>query len=163
MFKKMLFAALLTVTSIVYAQSSMVPTTPHGVDRSLSALTQDQQMQIRDQVETLAQDSLRIVQAIDHGQLGMVWDKASSVAKMFKRADFVRKIYIDRSKLGAPSFRKQVAITFSQSKGGEVPAGLYISVDYSTQFARENKPVRELVSYHLDNDKVWRVSGYSVR
>jgi uncharacterized protein DUF4019 len=36
-------------------------------------------------------------------------------------------------------------------------------VVYATKFANAPQPVRELVSFHLDNDKTWRVSGYSLR
>ena len=117
----------------------------------------------KQQAQALAKDALKIALAIDQGQAGAVWEKASSVAKLTKRQDFARQIFNDRAELGAPSSRKQVAITFAQSKGGAVPAGLYISVNYATKFARKKKLVRELISYHLDNDRVWRVSGYSVR
>lgn len=162
MFKKAFL--LLTITTAAYAQSPagrLPGTAPHGMDSS--ALTPAQQSQINKQAETLAQDSLKVALNIDQGQPGKVWDQASAVAKSFKRKDFVRAIYSDREKLGAPYSRKRVAVTFARSKGGEVPAGLYISVTYSTQFAKKKGVVREIVSYHLDNDRVWRVSGYSVR
>ena len=44
-----------------------------------------------------------------------------------------------------------------------MPAGNYINVVFATRFANAAEPVRELVSFHLDEDKTWRVSGYSVR
>jgi hypothetical protein len=44
-----------------------------------------------------------------------------------------------------------------------VPAGLYININYATRFAKTQKPVRELISFHLDSDKVWRVAGYTLR
>lgn len=166
MFKKVFFAALWMSSAAVCAKPPVAPArqaAPASRAASLPALTPDQQAQIKSQAEALARDSLKIAVAIDQGQAVQVWDKASSVAKLTKRQDFARQIFIDRSKLGAPSSRKRVAITFAQSKGGNVPAGLYININYATQFAREKKPVRELISYHLDNDKVWRVSGYSVR
>ena len=60
--------------------------------------------------------------------------------------------------------RKQVAVTRSAyAAGGQVPAGNYINVVYATRFANAPQPVRELVSFHLDEDKTWRVSGYSLR
>lgn len=165
MFKKVLLAVLWMSTMAVYAQPSAAPTPQASPTEkmSLPALTPDQEAQIRKQAEVLAQDSLKIALAIDQGQASAVWNMASSVAKLTKRQEFARQIFSDRAELGAPSSRKRVAITFAQSKGGEVPAGLYISVNYATQFARKKKPIRELISYHLDNDGVWRVSGYSVR
>jgi len=45
---------------------------------------------------------------------------------------------------------------------GQVPAGNYINVEYATRFASEPQPVRELVSFRLDEENTWRVSGYSL-
>ena len=47
--------------------------------------------------------------------------------------------------------------------GQQVPEGLYINVRSATTFASNAQPVRELVSFRLDEDRVWRVSGYSLR
>lgn len=165
MFKRTLLIASLVTTTIYMQSSATAATHPilPATASSQSTLTPDQQAQIVKQSEELARDSLKVAVAIDQGQIGAVWDKSSNVAKSFKRQEFIQKIFSDRGKLGAPSSRKREAITFAQSKGGEVPAGLYISISYATKFARKEKPARELISYHLDSDKVWRVSGYSVR
>ena len=64
----------------------------------------------------------------------------------------------------SPTERKQVAVTRAvYAAGGAVPAGSYINVVFATRFGNAAEPVRELVSFHLDDDKTWRVSGYSVR
>lgn len=34
---------------------------------------------------------------------------------------------------------------------------------FATQFGSQAKPIRELVSFHLDSDKKCRLSGYAVR
>jgi hypothetical protein len=47
--------------------------------------------------------------------------------------------------------------------GAKVPQGLYLNVAVPTTFATSQTPVRELVSFRLDEDKTWRVSGYSLR
>ena len=47
--------------------------------------------------------------------------------------------------------------------GAQVPEGLYINVSLPTRFSNSAQPVRELVSFRLDEDQVWRVSGYSIR
>jgi len=42
-------------------------------------------------------------------------------------------------------------------------AGQYVSIEYETRFS--NKPdgtLRELVSFHLDSDRIWRFSGYAL-
>lgn len=76
---------------------------------------------------------------------------------------FVKQISADRSTVGKPVSRKIAAITRSESKGGGTPAGYYINVSFATQFSNEKQLVRELVSFHLDSDKTWRVSGYTLR
>ena len=45
----------------------------------------------------------------------------------------------------------------------QVPEGLYINVSFPTRFAKAPQPVRELVSFRLDEDKTWRLAGYSLR
>lgn len=101
---------------------------------------------------------------VDQDKIGEVWDGASSIAKQANtRAEFVTKVGADRAQLGTPTSRKLTAITRTQSKGGKVPAGNYVNVSYSTIFSKVKQPVRELISYHLDADNTWRVSGYTVR
>ena len=43
-----------------------------------------------------------------------------------------------------------------------LPAGVYINVEYETRFAT-GPAVTELVSFRLDEDKTWRLSGYALR
>lgn len=47
--------------------------------------------------------------------------------------------------------------------GAQVPEGLYVNVSFPTRFAKAQQPVRELVSFRLDEDKTWRLAGYSLR
>src|SRR5690606_30176280 len=98
-------------------------------------------------------------------RIAEVWEGASAVAKsVVSKGSFINQVASDRQKLGAPSERKQVGVTrAAYAAGGQVPAGNYINVVYATKFANAPQPVRELVSFHLDNDKTWRVSGYSLR
>ena len=162
MFKKTLLAAVLVTVSIgAFAQS---PAPAPASTQSAPALTPEQKAQLEKQDAEMAQASLRIAQMIDQGQTGNVWDQSSSIAKQTaNRADFIQQISADRAKLGAPSTRKLVAVTRTQSTGGKVPAGLYINASYATQFAHAKQPVRELISFHLDSDHVWRLAGYTVR
>ena len=46
--------------------------------------------------------------------------------------------------------------------GATVPEGLYINVSFPTRFANSAQPVRELVSFRFDEDRIWRLAGYSV-
>ena len=106
-----------------------------------------------------------VVQNVDKNNAAEVWRGASSVAKgVVTEQAFVAQISQDRQKLGAVAQRQQLSITRAvYPVDGQVPAGNYVNVAYATKFANAAQPVRELVSFHLDDDKVWRVSGYSVR
>jgi hypothetical protein len=161
MFKKILLASLLLTASVAaFAQS---PATPASA-ASAPALTAQQKAQLAQQNQQMAQVSLQIARMVDNGQIGAVWDQASLVAKQTtSRADFINQINDDRARLGTAGDRKLSAITRTQSKGGKVPAGLYINVSYRTEFSKTKQPVRELMSYHLDTDRVWRLSGYTLR
>jgi hypothetical protein len=104
-----------------------------------------------------------VVAMIDNGQIGEVWDRASDVAKQsVTRDQFVKTTEADRAKLGKMNSRKVAGVTRSVSRGGKLPAGMYVNVNFATQFGNNTKPTRELISFHLDNDKKWRLSGYTV-
>ena len=128
-------------------------------------LTAEQKAQVARQDAEMGKAAASVVRLVDGNKASEVWDGASTVAKsVVTKQAFVAQIGADRAKLGAPTERKQVAVTRSAySAGGKVPAGNYINVVYATKFANAPQPVRELVSFHLDDDKTWRVSGYSLR
>ncbi|MGH8148150.1 MAG: DUF4019 domain-containing protein [Rhodanobacteraceae bacterium] len=106
----------------------------------------------------------QIVAMIDNGQIGRVWDQASEVAKKtVSRDQFVKTTEADRGKLGTVKSRKVAKVTRTLSKGdAKLPAGTYINVNYATQFSKQSKPIRELVSFHLHSDKKWRLSDYTI-
>lgn len=128
-------------------------------------LTPAQQALVARQDAEMASAAAWVVQNVDKNNAAEVWRGASSVAKsVVTEQAFVAQIAQDRQKLGAVTDRKQATITRAvYPAGGQVPAGNYVNVAYLTKFANMPQPVRELVSFHLDDDKVWRVSGYSVR
>ena len=163
MFKKILLIALLTGASAGAFAQSPAPATP-AKPQATTALTPQQKAQLEKQNVQMAEASLRIAQMVDQNELGQVWDQSSSVTKQTtKRVDFVKSVGADRARLGAASERKLQAITRTASNGGNVPAGIYVNVSYATRFAKAQAPVRELISFHLDSDKIWRVAGYSLR
>lgn len=156
-----LSTALLAASTAAFAQAK-----PAGApaQQAAPALTPEQQAAIQKQDASMAQGAQVVAQMIDQGKTGEVWDGASAVAKgAVNRADFVKQVDADRKKVGKLVSRKLAAITRSASKGGATPEGYYINVSFATQFANEKQPVRELVSFHLDSDKTWRVSGYTLR
>ena len=128
-------------------------------------LTPEQQQQLARQDAELANAAQQVVQMIDANRVGDVWDLSTDVIKrLVPRGSFVEQVTADRNRLGAPAERGQPVVTRTQFRdGGDVPAGLYINVAFPTRFANTPEPVRELVSFRLDEDQIWRVSGYSLR
>lgn len=128
-------------------------------------LTPEQQAAVARQDAEMAAAATQVMQMIDGNRAGEVWDGASATMKgAVTRDEFMRQLNIDRNRLGAPSARDQPVVSRSQFRAGEgVPEGIYINVASPTTFANQPEAVRELVSFRLDEDRTWRVSGYSVR
>ncbi|MBN8736838.1 MAG: DUF4019 domain-containing protein [Xanthomonadales bacterium] len=161
MLARLLVCALLIGTfGITSAQETPAPAPQQPAARQL---TPEQRAAIQKQNQVLEKYAESIIAMIDNGQIGQVWDEASEVAKhSVGRDQFVKTIEGERSKLGKVGSRKLTTINRSLSKGGKLPEGMYVNVNYATQFANQPKPIRELVSFHLDGDKKWRLSGYTV-
>ena len=162
-----MIAAMLGFAASASAQQAAQPAPapqPQPVKQQ-QQLTPEQQAQVTRQNAEMGKAAAQVIQLVDQNKIGEVWDGASAVAKsVVGKSNFVSQITADRQKLGAPAERKQVGVTrAAYAAGGQVPAGNYINVVYATKFANAPEPVRELVSFHLDNDKTWRVSGYSLR
>ena len=159
-----LAVSLLAFSGLAMAQQPAKPAVKPAVTQQ-QALTPEQQAQVVRQDAEMGKAAVQVVQLVDQARTAEVWEGASAVAKrVVSKDNFVAQIAADRAKLGAVAERKQVAVTrAAYAAGGEVPAGNYINVVFATKFANMAQPVRELVSFHLDDDKTWRVSGYSVR
>lgn len=129
------------------------------------ALTPEQRAALAKQDADMTRGAQQVIALVDGNRVGEVWDGASPTMKrLVTKDEFVKQVTIDRNRLGAPGARGKAVISRSQfAAGGQVPAGLYINVNFPTKFAKAPQPVRELVSFHLDDDKTWRVSGYSLR
>lgn len=128
-------------------------------------LTPAQQAQLEKQNAEMSAAALQAARLVDAGQTAQLWDGASAVArKAVTRDAFTKQVSADRARLGALVGRGQPSISRVRfNAGAAVPEGLYLNVTYPTRFANSPQPVRELVSFRLDEDKVWRLAGYSVR
>lgn len=114
----------------------------------------------------MVRGGMQAIQMIDQGKAGELWDGATPAARnRITRTDFTGQTAKSRVPLGAPKMRTWVAVTRQVVTDPDVDAaGQYVSVEYETRFA--NKPdgtLRELVSFHLDRDNIWRFSGYVLR
>jgi len=114
----------------------------------------------------MVRGGMQVIQMIDQGKAGELWDGATPAArKRVTRNDFTTQIARSRAPIGAPQMRIWVSVSrqIVADADGDT-AGQYVSVEYETRFA--NKPdgtLRELVSFHLDSDRVWRFSGYALK
>ena len=128
-------------------------------------LTAEQRAALQRQDVQMTQAAQQVMQLVDANRIGELWDGASAAMKrLVTRDEFVRQINIDRNRLGAVSSRANTVVSRSMFRAGaQVPEGLYINVATATKFANQAQPVRELVSFRLDEDRQWRVSGYSLR
>jgi hypothetical protein len=165
--KLALASLLLTFVGAASAQQAVQPARAPAPkpQATQQQLTPEQQAQVARQDAEMTKAAAQAVQLVDQNKAAEVWAGASPVAKAAtNQAEFVKQVSLDRQKVGAVAERKQVAVTRAvYPAGAEVPAGNYVNVVYATKFANSPQPVRELVSFHLDDDQIWRVSGYSLR
>ncbi|RYY74407.1 MAG: DUF4019 domain-containing protein [Comamonadaceae bacterium] len=113
----------------------------------------------------MIRSSLQVIQMIDQGRTGELWDGASAGArKQVARDEFVRQVAQARAPLGAPQARTWIAVK-RRATGGDDPdlAGQYLSVEHETRFASRTEHARELTTFHLGRDGTWRFSGYFIR
>ncbi|MBT2334595.1 DUF4019 domain-containing protein [Variovorax paradoxus] len=114
----------------------------------------------------MVRGGLQVIQMVDQGKIGELWDGAASVTKKrVARPEFVRQVEASRSPLGAAQQRTWVSVN-RQMVGNEDTdlAGQYVNVEYETRFANaSNRVVREMTSFRLDRDGTWRLSGYVLR
>jgi hypothetical protein len=105
----------------------------------------------------------RVVTAIDAGQASRLWDEASPITRQAVTRDaFVAGIARSRQPLGAAANRNWLSVRRQAGDGNALPSGLYASIEFLAEFAGK-PPVRELVSFRLDEDGVWRFAGYAVQ
>lgn len=111
----------------------------------------------------LANVALQMLQIIDRGQSGALWDNASAVAQRAAgRADFVGHVGKTRAPLGAAALRSWVSVRReSVPAGGRVPPGHYASIEFASQFQGQ-RTAKELISLRRDEDGQWRFSGYVI-
>lgn len=165
--RTLLPAALLLASAIASAQQSTSPRiAPLQAQPAVPPPPTRQQKadQARRDAE-ITRAAQQVVAMVDGGRIGEVWDGASAaVRRIVPRTEFVAQVAADRERLGAPVSRGEATIHRERyAAGGQVPQGEYLNVATPTRFAKARQPVRELVSFRLDEDRVWRVSGYSVR
>lgn len=174
MTRSLLLCVLISSATLAQAQQAATSRAPAAATaprpavtpaQQAPALTPAQQAQLAKQNADMTQMALQVAQMVDGGHIGALWDGASAVAKRAVQRDaFVKQIAGERARLGAVGQRGSASVSRVQyGPGAQVPEGLYVNVSFPTRFASAPQPVRELISFRMDEDRTWRVSGYSLR
>ncbi|MBN8754108.1 DUF4019 domain-containing protein [Variovorax sp. SCN45] len=114
----------------------------------------------------MVRGGMQAIQMIDQGKAGELWDGATAATrKRVQRADFINQVASSRAPFGTPRMRTWVAVNRQVvTDPDDDTAGQYVSIEYETRFSnRPDSTLRELVSFHLDRDRIWRFSGYVLR
>lgn len=140
-----------------------------GAQTALARTALAQQPQAAQQPDTdptaLTQWGLQVLGVIDSQQIGVLWDRASQVAKQtVRRHEFVAKVAEARKSLRISTSHVWIAVqrqvVTQQTQG--VPPGLYATVEFASTF-QNNKTIVEVVSLRRDEDGRWRFAGYFTR
>lgn len=150
------FFLLMPFVTLAQAPSQSIISTPVPDEGDAAAL--------REQRARVTNAALQAAQLVDANRTGELWDGASSVARnAVTREAFVSQITAERSKAGALVGRGKPSVSrMRYAAGAPVPEGTYVSVAFPTRFANNPQPVRELVSFRLEDDKVLRLAGYAL-
>ncbi|ACB69039.1 conserved hypothetical protein (plasmid) [Burkholderia ambifaria MC40-6] len=109
----------------------------------------------------LLQTSNAVLTKLDNGQFADVWGGMAGFAKKTIAPDqFNAQIAQVRRSLGQATKRDwkmilRIAVDGSQN----IPSGLYANVFYVTTLAT-GQPIEERLSFRLDEDGRWRLTGY---
>jgi hypothetical protein len=172
MFARLFFAALLMLS--MAAARAQTPS-PNSSKPSAPVALTPQQKSLQAVVDKVGPQLIKVAtevaELVDQNEAGDVWDYASDIAKAIVNRDvFISQVSAARASMGAVRSRKLDSVTSAvyngqgtAGNGPIVPAGTYINVVFVTQFANSPKTVHELVSFHLDPDQHWRVTGYTLR
>ncbi|MGJ7579007.1 DUF4019 domain-containing protein [Variovorax sp. RHLX14] len=105
----------------------------------------------------------QVLQQIDGGQVGWVWDNASPVLKaQVSKEQFGGKSLERRRGFTAIGDRIWMNVSrnrFPQAAPPAPPAGFYANVVFVTPGAAGDS-LSELVSFRLEPDNKWRITGY---
>jgi hypothetical protein len=114
--------------------------------------------------DVLLHDADDVLQQLDIGRFDDVWNDAAPFVKVkIPKEQFVAQTSAARHALGAVAKRGWAAVVrihYTNATG--IPDGLYANVDYATTLA-DGQTVYELLSFQLEGDGQWRLTGYVPR
>ncbi|AKM03123.1 DUF4019 domain-containing protein [Burkholderia pyrrocinia] len=114
--------------------------------------------------DTLLRDSDAVFKQLDAGQYRAVWsDAAAFVKARIKQDQFAADMQRARQSVGAVSHRGWAQVTrIRYTNASATPDGLYANVDYATTLT-SGATVFEKLSFRLDDDGRWHLTGYVPR
>ncbi|KAG8149845.1 DUF4019 domain-containing protein [Burkholderia catarinensis] len=114
--------------------------------------------------DTLLRDSDTVFKQLDAGQYGAVWTNAAAFVKTrIKQDQFAADMQQARRSVGTVSHRGWAQITrIRYTNASTMPDGLYANVDYTTTLT-SGATVYEKLSFRLDDDGRWHLTGYVPR
>ncbi|QKM49298.1 hypothetical protein B7760_03355 [Burkholderia glumae] len=114
--------------------------------------------------DELLRDADYALRLLDTGRYQDLWnDAAPFVKQRYDPQRFANDTRLSREAVGAIKSRGWAAVTrIIYSGAKDVPDGLYANVDYATTQA-SGKVVYEKISFRLENDGRWHLTGYLPR
>ncbi|QCP54450.1 DUF4019 domain-containing protein [Trinickia violacea] len=115
--------------------------------------------------DDLLHDADGVVQQIDAGHFGEIWDDTAPFVKAkIPKDQWVLDTRTSRQSFGAVAARGWASVTrirYAANASG-IPAGLYANVNFTTALV-QGGAVYELLSFRLENDGKWHLTGYVPR
>lgn len=114
--------------------------------------------------DELLDSAMTVLKQIDSGRYAEVWNSAAPFVKTkIPENEFETTTRQARGSLGAIDHRGWSSVTRIQYANAEqVPDGLYANVDFSTTLVN-GRIVYELLSFKLESDGRWHLTGYVPR
>ena len=121
------------------------------------------QMQEQVSVDGVLTKAQEVLKALDAAEAGAVWDRASEVLKKsVEKEKFAKAFGLDRSSQSVIKSRAWGSIARTrhlQGNANGLAPGTYINIQYSSADGA-GTPVTELLSFRLEEDGIWRMTGY---
>lgn len=114
--------------------------------------------------DALLRDADAVFKQLDAGQYGAVWtDSAAFVKARIKQDQFAADMQRARQSVGTVRHRGWAQVTrIRYTNAPAMPDGLYANVDYATTLTT-GATVYEKLSFRLDDDGRWHLTGYVPR
>lgn len=114
--------------------------------------------------DELLSDAARVLQQLDSDHYDGVWQNAAPfIREKMTEEQFADSLRLARQSFGVVSKRGWASVTrIRYTKISGVPDGLYANVDFTTTLT-DGRALFEMLSFQLESDGQWRLTGYAPR